>query len=213
MTDTRRPRRCSPGSTSSSPRSSASSGASSARMTGDPRDLHAVSHRCPQHAGRARLLPRERVLEARLHAGGAHGAHRTTPSVPMKLRRLEADVDPRNVNSCRILGKLGFSQREGLLRERWNVDGEIQDTAFLGLLGPGNGSERGRMSAITVVAVSPEVRRRFPPAEPRLDRASVHGRRRRTSRSSTIPERAIVAPGGMIFFALDRRCRSSARSR
>ena len=52
---------------------------------------------------------------------------------PMKLRRLEADVDPRNVNSMRILDKLGFTQ-EGLLRERWNVNGEIQDTAFLGLL-------------------------------------------------------------------------------
>lgn len=49
------------------------------------------------------------------------------------LRRLEADVDPRNENSLRILDKLGF-QREGLLRERWNVGGEIQDTAFLGLL-------------------------------------------------------------------------------
>jgi RimJ/RimL family protein N-acetyltransferase len=51
----------------------------------------------------------------------------------LALRRLEADVDPRNANSLRILGKLGF-QREGLLRERWNVAGEIQDTAFYGLL-------------------------------------------------------------------------------
>ncbi|MEX0733022.1 MAG: GNAT family N-acetyltransferase [Steroidobacteraceae bacterium] len=51
----------------------------------------------------------------------------------LKLRRLKADVDPRNENSLRILAKLGF-QREGLLRERWNVGGEIQDTAFLGLL-------------------------------------------------------------------------------
>ncbi|MGH8129508.1 MAG: GNAT family N-acetyltransferase [Steroidobacteraceae bacterium] len=51
----------------------------------------------------------------------------------LELRRLEADVDPRNENSLRILGKLGF-QREGLLRERWNVGSEIQDTAFLGLL-------------------------------------------------------------------------------
>jgi RimJ/RimL family protein N-acetyltransferase len=51
----------------------------------------------------------------------------------LRLRRLEADVDPRNENSLRILDKLGFT-REGLLRERWNVDGEIQDTAFLGLL-------------------------------------------------------------------------------
>jgi RimJ/RimL family protein N-acetyltransferase len=51
----------------------------------------------------------------------------------LRLRRLEADVDPRNENSMRILEKLGF-QREGLLRERWNVGDEIQDTAFLGLL-------------------------------------------------------------------------------
>jgi [ribosomal protein S5]-alanine N-acetyltransferase len=51
----------------------------------------------------------------------------------LKLRRLEADIDPRNENSLRIVGKLGFRQ-EGLLRERWNVDGEIQDSAFLGLL-------------------------------------------------------------------------------
>jgi RimJ/RimL family protein N-acetyltransferase len=52
---------------------------------------------------------------------------------PMKLRRLEADIDPRNGNSMRIVGKLGFRQ-EGLLRERWNVAGEIQDSAVLGLL-------------------------------------------------------------------------------
>ena len=51
----------------------------------------------------------------------------------LRLRRLEADVDPRNGNSMRILDKLGF-KREGLLRERWNVGDEIQDTAFLGLL-------------------------------------------------------------------------------
>lgn len=52
---------------------------------------------------------------------------------PMGLRRLEADVDPRNDSSLRIIGKLGF-RKEGLLRERWNVGGEIQDSAFLGLL-------------------------------------------------------------------------------
>lgn len=51
----------------------------------------------------------------------------------LKLRRLEADVDPRNENSLRLLDKLGF-RREGLLRERWNVAGEIQDTVFCGLL-------------------------------------------------------------------------------
>jgi [ribosomal protein S5]-alanine N-acetyltransferase len=51
----------------------------------------------------------------------------------LKLRRLEADVDPRNESSLRLLDKLGF-RREGLLRERWNVAGEIQDTVFCGLL-------------------------------------------------------------------------------
>jgi RimJ/RimL family protein N-acetyltransferase len=51
----------------------------------------------------------------------------------MKLRRIEADVDPRNTSSLKSLDRLGF-RREGLLRERWNVAGEIQDTAYFGLL-------------------------------------------------------------------------------
>lgn len=51
----------------------------------------------------------------------------------MELRRLEADVDPRNAASIRTLERLGF-QREGFLRERWHVCGEIQDALFYGLL-------------------------------------------------------------------------------
>ena len=51
----------------------------------------------------------------------------------MQLRRLEADVDPRNSASIRTLERLGF-QREGFLRERWHVNGEIQDALFYGLL-------------------------------------------------------------------------------
>ena len=51
----------------------------------------------------------------------------------MGLRRLEADVDPRNASSIRSLERLGF-QREGFLRERWHVNGEIQDALFYGLL-------------------------------------------------------------------------------
>ncbi len=51
----------------------------------------------------------------------------------MQLRRLEADVDPRNAASIRTLERLGF-QREGYLRERWHVNGEIQDALFYGLL-------------------------------------------------------------------------------
>jgi RimJ/RimL family protein N-acetyltransferase len=51
----------------------------------------------------------------------------------LNLRRLEADVDPRNAGSIRTLERLGF-QREGFLRERWHVAGEIQDAYFYGLL-------------------------------------------------------------------------------
>ncbi len=51
----------------------------------------------------------------------------------LELRRLEADVDPRNQASIRTLERHGF-QREGFLRERWHVNGEIQDAIFYGLL-------------------------------------------------------------------------------
>lgn len=50
------------------------------------------------------------------------------------LNRLEADVDPRNSASIRLLERLGF-RREGYLRERWRVGGETQDSVFYGLLG------------------------------------------------------------------------------
>jgi RimJ/RimL family protein N-acetyltransferase len=51
----------------------------------------------------------------------------------LQLRRIEADVDPRNGASIRLLERLGF-QREGHLRERWLVNGEVQDALFYGLL-------------------------------------------------------------------------------
>jgi ribosomal-protein-alanine N-acetyltransferase len=49
------------------------------------------------------------------------------------LHRLEADVDPRNTASIKSLERLGFRQ-EGYLRERWIVNGEIQDALLFGLL-------------------------------------------------------------------------------
>ena len=49
------------------------------------------------------------------------------------LNRVEADIDPRNQASARALERLGF-RREGLLRERWIVAGEVSDTAYYGLL-------------------------------------------------------------------------------
>jgi RimJ/RimL family protein N-acetyltransferase len=51
----------------------------------------------------------------------------------LKLRRLEADIDPRNTASANLLARLGF-QQEGLLRERWIVGDEISDSAIYGLL-------------------------------------------------------------------------------
>ena len=53
----------------------------------------------------------------------------------LALHRIEADVDPRNRASLQTVERLGF-QREGYLRERWQVNGEIQDTVFYGLLRP-----------------------------------------------------------------------------
>jgi RimJ/RimL family protein N-acetyltransferase len=51
----------------------------------------------------------------------------------LDLHRIEADVDPRNTASIKTVERLGF-QREGYLRERWQINGEIQDAFFYGLL-------------------------------------------------------------------------------
>ncbi len=51
----------------------------------------------------------------------------------MGLNRLEADIDPRNVASARVLARLGF-RREGILRERWIVRGEVSDSEIHALL-------------------------------------------------------------------------------
>jgi ribosomal-protein-alanine N-acetyltransferase len=51
----------------------------------------------------------------------------------LKLHRIEADSDPKNVGSLAILEKLGF-QREGLFRERWRVYDRWDDSVMLGLL-------------------------------------------------------------------------------
>lgn len=52
---------------------------------------------------------------------------------PLELHRIEADIDPRNDASAKLLESLRF-QREGYLRERWFVNGEICDTILYGLL-------------------------------------------------------------------------------
>lgn len=51
----------------------------------------------------------------------------------MDVHRVEADVDPENGASLRLLRRLGFRE-EGRLAERWFTYGEWRDTALLGLL-------------------------------------------------------------------------------
>ena len=51
----------------------------------------------------------------------------------MGLRRIEAEVDPRNRASTALLRRLGFT-REGLLRQRWVRKGEPHDVEIHGLL-------------------------------------------------------------------------------
>jgi len=60
----------------------------------------------------------------------------------MRLNRIEADIDPLNTASCRLAERLGF-RREGVLRERWQVAGECQDSALYGLLARDWRSARG----------------------------------------------------------------------
>lgn len=52
---------------------------------------------------------------------------------PLGLHRLEADVDPDNARSLKLVESLGFV-REGFARERWRVGGGVQDAVLLGLL-------------------------------------------------------------------------------
>jgi len=51
----------------------------------------------------------------------------------LDLNRVEADIDPRNAGSERTLHRLGFV-KEGHVRERWIVAGEVSDTGLYGLL-------------------------------------------------------------------------------
>ncbi|MEO8385718.1 MAG: GNAT family N-acetyltransferase [Betaproteobacteria bacterium] len=52
----------------------------------------------------------------------------------LALNRVEADIDPRNELSAKSLERLGF-KKEGHLRERWIVAGEVSDSGLYGLLG------------------------------------------------------------------------------
>ncbi|MGP9680283.1 GNAT family N-acetyltransferase, partial [Halomonas sp. AOP27-A1-41] len=49
------------------------------------------------------------------------------------LRRIEAEIDPGNQSSAKALENLGFA-REGVLRQRWEVNGIVSDSAMYGRL-------------------------------------------------------------------------------
>ena len=49
------------------------------------------------------------------------------------LHRIEADPDPQNLASIRVLERQGF-KHEGLLRERYFLNGQGMDAAYYGLL-------------------------------------------------------------------------------
>lgn len=51
----------------------------------------------------------------------------------LDLHRLEADAHPDNAACLALLARLGF-EREGLLRDRWCVEGVWSDSVILGLI-------------------------------------------------------------------------------
>jgi RimJ/RimL family protein N-acetyltransferase len=51
----------------------------------------------------------------------------------MGIRRIEAEVNPSNAASCRLLSRIGFAL-EGTLRQRWTAKGLTYDTHIYGLL-------------------------------------------------------------------------------
>jgi [ribosomal protein S5]-alanine N-acetyltransferase len=51
----------------------------------------------------------------------------------MSIRRIEAEVNPANAASCKLLERLGF-KLEGTLRQRWHAKGVVYDTCLYGCL-------------------------------------------------------------------------------
>ncbi len=51
----------------------------------------------------------------------------------LQMHRIEADIDPLNTASIALIERQGF-RREGLMRERWIVAGQICDSAMYGIL-------------------------------------------------------------------------------
>jgi len=90
-------------------------------------NVHRTNRRAEIGYSLSRLLWGRGLMHEALTALLAYGF------TALNLHRVEADIDPRNAPSARSLERLGFV-REGHLRERWIVNGEISDTAIYGLL-------------------------------------------------------------------------------
>lgn len=72
------------------------------------------------------------------HWGAGLGSEAVTALIrfafeDLDLHRLEADPDPNNLASIRMIERQGF-KREGYLRERYFLDGEPHDALYYGLL-------------------------------------------------------------------------------
>ncbi len=89
--------------------------------------FHHASHRCEV----GYLLARAQWGRGLAHE--AVGALVAYGFATLGLHRIEADIDPANVASARVLERLGF-EREGLLRERWLVAGRWSDSVIYGRL-------------------------------------------------------------------------------
>jgi RimJ/RimL family protein N-acetyltransferase len=75
---------------------------------------------------------------ARAHWGGGYVSEALRALLDygfkaLDLNRVEADIDPDNAPSARVLEKLGF-RKEGFMPERWIVQGKPADTVYYGLL-------------------------------------------------------------------------------
>lgn len=51
----------------------------------------------------------------------------------MRLHRMEAFIGPDNFPSLKLVQRFGF-QKEGVLREHYQVDGRMEDSVAYGLL-------------------------------------------------------------------------------
>lgn len=91
----------------------------------------------------AKLQPTQRRADigfvlARAHWGRGYGLEALATLLDhafgqLRLRRLEAEIDARNLHYLKTLETLGF-KLEGYLRQRWLVEGQARDSVLLGLL-------------------------------------------------------------------------------